>query len=185
MPIEAELKARVRDPGGVCDLLRNRSVEQVETYHDAYFDRPDRTLTDEGRELRVRVIDAEDGSRAVLTYKEPAVDQASGSKPEYESGVENAAAVRAILGHLGYVQTIAFTKHCRNYRFTWSSWDMLATVVQVPELSGTFLEVETIVTDDVPSALEAVRTVLGELGITEDDLITEQYTDAVRAQRGT
>lgn len=184
MSVEAELKAHVRKPDRVRDLLRNRSTERVEIYVDTYFDRPDGTLTDDGRELRVRVIDGEDGSRAVLTYKEPAVDQSSGSKPEYESGVEDAAAVRAILDHLGYVQTIAFTKHCRNYRFMVDGRNILATLVHVPELSGTFLEVETIAEeDDVPSALDAVRSVLGELGITEDNLTTEQYTEAVKAAR--
>jgi len=56
---------------------------------------------------------------------------------------------------------------------------MLATMVTVPELDGTFVEVETMATgDDVGAALTDVRGVLGELGITGVDLTTELYTDA-------
>ncbi len=61
---------------------------------------------------------------------------------------------------------------------------MLATLVRVPELDGTFLEVETMADEgDLAAALRDVREVLGELGIGEQDLTTEQYTDAVAARR--
>lgn len=62
---------------------------------------------------------------------------------------------------------------------------MLATLVRVPELDGTFLELETMVADDaeLPAALDDVRSVLGELGIEEKDFTTELYTDAVAARR--
>jgi len=74
--------------------------------------------------------------------------------------------------------------HCANYRFTAKGRDMLATVVTVPEIDGTFLELETPTgQDDLAAALGDVRAVLGELGIGEDDLITEQYTDAVMRAR--
>ena len=61
---------------------------------------------------------------------------------------------------------------------------MLATVVTVPEIEGTFLELETLAGEaDLAAALGDVRTVLGKLGIGEDDLTTEQYTDAVMRAR--
>ena len=63
--------------------------------------------------------------------------------------------------------------------------DLLATLVRVPETDGTFLEVETAAADEAgpPAALAVVRSVLAGLGIGEDDLTTEQYTDAVAAVR--
>lgn len=57
---------------------------------------------------------------------------------------------------------------------------MLATVVTVPQIDGTFIELETIVPQrEVKAALRDIRAVLHELGITDEDLTTEQYTDAV------
>jgi adenylate cyclase, class 2 len=69
--IEAELKARVRDPARVRELLRQRAPEEVAIYSDAdaYFDTADRTLTRDGRELRIRAIHADTTDRTVLTYK--------------------------------------------------------------------------------------------------------------------
>lgn len=60
-------------------------------------------------------------------------------------------------------------------------------MVTIPELAGqTFIELETLADpDDVDTALEVVRPVLHELGIEEDDLTTQTYTDAVAAQRST
>ena len=67
---------------------------------------------------------------------------------------------------------------------TSSGSGMLATVVRVPELDGTFIEVETMTDEDnTTAALADIRAVLHQLGIAEDDLSTEQYTDAVLTAR--
>lgn len=184
--IEAELKARVRDPEGLRARLRRRAEEEISVYRDTYFDRPEGALTAEGRELRIRIVETGNGRRSILTYKEPAVDEASGSKPEHETQVADPQVIDTMLRALGAVELVAFSKHCANYRFTERGRDFLATVVTVPELDGTFLEVETRADgDDLDTALADVRAVLADLGITDADLTTEQYTDAVmRARRG-
>ena len=43
--IEAELKARVNDPGRLRERLRQRADEELSTYRDTYYDRPDGSLT--------------------------------------------------------------------------------------------------------------------------------------------
>jgi adenylate cyclase class 2 len=182
--IEAELKARVRDPSALRERLRRLAGEELSVYRDTYYDRAGRDLTAQGRELRVRVMETSGVRRAVLTYKEPAADAASGSKPEHETKVADAAVVDEILRALGLEHLVAFEKHCANYRFTAKGRDMLATMVTVPEIDGTFLELETLASeDDLAPALGDVRAVLGELGIAEDDLTTEQYTEAVMRAR--
>ncbi|AJT64434.1 hypothetical protein T261_2761 [Streptomyces lydicus] len=62
---------------------------------------------------------------------------------------------------------------------------MLATLVEVPEIQGTFLEVETMVQaeHELSAALDDVRSVMTQLGIHEGDFTTERYTDAVAASR--
>jgi adenylate cyclase, class 2 len=178
--IEAGLKARVRDPEQVREQLGELAAGENSTYHDTYYDWPGGQLTSAGRELRLRVVETAGRHQALLTYKDQAVDAASGSKPEHETEVSAAAAVDAVLRGLGLVCLVAFDKQCTNYRFVAQGRDMLATVVQVPELDGTFLELETM-TDEaaIRAALADVRAVLHQLGITDDGLTTEQYTEAV------
>jgi len=185
--VEAELKALARDPERIHTALSQRAVGEHSIYTDRYFDYPDRGWTRQGTELRVRTIVGELGpTQALLTFKEPAVDHASGSKPEHETVIGDADVLITVLTALGVEPIIAFEKHCVNYRFTTHGRDLLATVVTVPELAGqTFIELETIADrDDVDAALDVVRSVLRELGIEDSDLTTQAYTNAVAAQRG-
>lgn len=182
--IEAELKARVRDPDGLHARLSDLAAGERSVYRDVYYDHPGRDLTVAGRELRLRVIESAAGTRSLLTFKEPAVDAASGSKPEHETQVSDPVAVGVLLTGVGLEVVVAFEKHCTNYRFSTGGRDLLATVVTVPELDGTFIELETMTEPgDVDAALADVRAVLRRLGIEGGDFTTEQYTDAVLASR--
>ncbi|MEU6507793.1 class IV adenylate cyclase [Streptomyces sp. NPDC046942] len=182
--IEAELKARVHTPEAVMRQLDARATARVEVYRDTYYDRPDGSLEKADQELRVRTVHGADSTRTVLTFKGAAVDQESGSKPEHETRVQDAEAAHAILRGLGHVPVIAFEKRCRNYEFEAYGRRMLATLVRVPEIDGTFLEVETLVDEaDLAAALEDVRAALADLGIGPEDLTRETYTGAVAAQR--
>lgn len=182
--IEAELKARVHTPETVLRLLEERATGRAEVYRDTYYDDAGGGLEAKDQELRVRTVHGPQDTRTVLTFKDAKVDEASGSKPEHETGVADAAAVHAMLRGLGYVPVIAFEKRCRNYEFEARGRQMLATLVRVPEADGTFLELETLVDEaEVSAALADVRGVLEELGIHEGDLTRELYTDAVAARR--
>jgi adenylate cyclase class 2 len=182
--IEAELKARVHAPETVLRLLDKRATGRAEVYRDTYYDDAHGTLEQRDQELRVRTVHGPDDTRTVLTFKDAKVDEVSGSKPEHETRVADAEAVHAMLRGLGYVPVIAFEKRCRNYDFEARGRRMLATLVRVPEVDGTFLELETLVDEtELSAALADVRSVLQELGIHEDALTRELYTDAVRARR--
>lgn len=121
----------------------------------------------------------------MLTFKEPAVDAATGSKPEHETTAGDAAALITVLTALGAQEVLAFEKRCTNYRFTAHGRELLATVVTVPELAGdTFVELETLAApDDIDAALTVVREVLAELGIEPGDHTADLYADAVVAAR--
>ncbi|CBG71951.1 putative adenylate cyclase [Streptomyces scabiei 87.22] len=186
--IEAELKARVRAPEVVARVLGVWGEGRAETYRDTYDDLPDGSLRGRDEELRLRCT-ADHGTgerRALLTFKAAAVDEESGSKPEYGTRVEDAQVAHAILRRLGYVPAIVFEKHCRSHSFEAYGRRMLATLVRVPELDGTFLEVESLVReeDEVAGALDGIRAVLRDLGIAPGDLTRESYTAAVAAVRG-
>ncbi|MFE0188978.1 class IV adenylate cyclase [Streptomyces sp. NPDC058989] len=182
--IEAELKARVHNPEYVMGQLDRITEGRAEVYQDTYYDDPSGRLGAQDQELRVRTIHGPDSTRSLLTYKSARIDAESGSKPEHETRVDDAEAVHAMLRGLGYVTAISFRKHCRNYEFRSHGRSLLATLVQVPEIEGTFLEVETMVSKEkeLSSALDDVRSVMGELGIHADDFTTVLYTDAVAAR---
>jgi adenylate cyclase, class 2 len=182
--IEAELKATVSDPGALSRALGRLALGEPSTYRDVYYDDPAGTLTASGRELRVRVVETAATGRTILTYKEPAADEASQSKPEHETTAASAEVLDTVLSALGLVHMVAFEKRCVNYRFTARGRDMLATVVTVPEIGGTFIELETMADhDDLGPALGDVRAVLAELGIGADALTTDTYTGAVMRAR--
>lgn len=185
MPIEAELKARLREPRRVRDSLGDIAPGNPSIYRDVYYDRPDQALTRDNQELRVRTITTDGSIRIVLTYKGPIVDETSGSKPEYETEVGDSAIIHSILCALGFEVLISFEKHCVNYDFTTLGRRMIATLVTIPELNGTFLEMETLTEDltDLTPALQAIRDTLTTLGIDEADLTTELYTEAVKRHR--
>ncbi|MCI0690112.1 MAG: CYTH domain-containing protein [Sporichthyaceae bacterium] len=184
--IEAELKARVREPERVRAALEARAPGVVAIYRDTYYDQPGGELAAGERELRVRVVEDATGRRCMLTYKAAIVDVASGSKPEYEIRADDPDSLDAILTGLGFEHLIAFEKHCVNFAITAYGRVMTATLVRVPELPGqAFLEVESLVEAEqaVPPALADIRRLLAELGISETDLTIELYTEAVAASR--
>jgi adenylate cyclase, class 2 len=187
VPIEVERKARVSDPERIKALLARRASAEASTYHDTYYDWPDSRLErDGGQELRVRLVENDGGQlRVLLTFKAAMLDRSS--TPEFETTVGDLSAADAILTGLGLVHLVAFHKRCVNYTFRANGHDIKATVVQVPELEGeTFLEVETIIDDrgQTVAASNAVHSVLGDLGLSDEDLTDELYVDRVRARRG-
>jgi adenylate cyclase class 2 len=182
--IEAELKARLSEVDAVRAELGRRATVERAIYRDTYYDTPGGQLERDGRELRLRTVETPGLIRHLLTYKEAAVEQASGSKPEYETAVTTPSAVAHMLEGLGYAPSIELTKDCENYRFSAGGRDFLATVVQVPEIEGTFLEVETQADEqDLTAAISAVRSLIQGLGVDESELTTELYTYAVRSAR--
>ena len=181
--IEAELKVRVHDAESLNARLRRLGEPELSTYEDTYYDRPDGSLDADDRELRIRTITTGQTSKTVLTYKEPALAD-SGSKPEYELEISDAAALAHIVSALGYPPSTRLTKHCTNFRFGHEGRQVLATIVQVPEVDGTFMEVEMMVEEkDLAAALGSLHSLLADLR--ECDLTDEKYTDAVATARGT
>jgi adenylate cyclase class 2 len=183
--IEAEIKGRVRDPDRLHAQLSSWADPYSATYSDTYF-RRGAELVDDDRELRVRQVSTDHDTTYLLTYKGPTIDAASGSKGEWETSVGDAETMCAVLGHLGFEVLVAFTKCCTNYRFERDGRSVLATVVTLPEVDGTFVEVETIAQDeeDLDAALLVVRDVLRDVGIGAADFTTDTYTAAVLATRG-
>lgn len=183
MSIEAEVKARVQYPDQVRQHLAQWVDAEIATYSDTYFHRGPE-LAEDDRELRVREVRTDDNTINLLTYKGATVDADSGSKGEWETSIADAETMRTILVRLGFEVYVALTKDCTNYRFDRDGRSILATIVRVPEIDDTFIEVETTAEEsELDAALAAVRDVLRELGIGPADETRETYTGAVLAAR--
>lgn len=173
---EAVLRARARDPGQLRGQLSSLAAAEAATYRDTYYDHPDGALAAAGRELRVRVAEASGGlRRATLTYTEAPAPEV------HETVVADAAVADRVLLALGLVHAVTLAQHRESYRFTGRHRDVLAALVTIPELGAVFLELQTPATGDGQAeAMADLRAIGGELGITGEDLIEEQYADAVR-----
>ncbi|MBF6174104.1 class IV adenylate cyclase [Nocardia blacklockiae] len=181
--IEAEYKARLGDPDVVRANLRQRARSENVSYRDVYFDRGNE-LGQAGRDFRLRTIIGEDETRYLLTFKDSAVDSETASKPEFETVIGEREPMEEIIARLGYLPVMELTKQCENFRFVSHGRKLLATVVTVPEIEGTFLELETQATEEnLRAVLRDLRMVLAELGVSEDELTAELYTDAVAEAR--
>lgn len=179
------MKARLRDPENVVRRLEEHGTSRDDVYEDRYYDTLSADLAREDRELRLRTIHGQNGTESILTYKDARLDEASGSKPEHETGVDNPEAVHAMLERLGFTISVEFEKRCKNFKFPAVGREMKATIVTVPDIGNVFLELETLVADEVQlhAALDDVRNVLSELGVEESELTNELYTEAVIAAR--
>ena len=151
MALETEIKFCVQDFEALRKSLTAHGAELVSRRFEsnAVYDDPGRSLKARGILLRLR----SDG-RDLLTLKRPP-DAPAGStsfkhQEEFETGVTDPAAVRAMLDALGYAPAFAYEK----LRETWSMGAVLVCLDTLP--FGKFVEME-----GEESALRAVAETLG------------------------
>lgn len=164
-PDELEgLRRRLRELGA---RLLSRRRE-----HDIYFEHPCRSLHENDEVLRLRVAEG----RALLTYK-------SASRPplktreEIEVRVDDAQALRSILQHLGFSESLSLSKLREEY-----SLDREGVKVCIDHVKGLgyYLEVEAR-SENPEEAERRIRRVLSTLGLEGRPLITTSYAELLRA----
>ena len=136
--VELKLRADHDRVRGRLDDIGATHVGTV-TQEDTYFDAPDRNFADTDEALRIRRERRGDNDPAVatLTYKGPLVEEASKTRQEAETHVEDGAALRSILEGLGYQQAATVRKERTRY----SVEDCTVTLDAVEGL-GEFVEIE-------------------------------------------
>jgi len=146
---EVEVKVRA-DHDRVREALAREGAEPLGSSEqvDTYYDHPTRSFAATDEALRVR----REGERAVLTYKGPKVDDRSKTRREVESGLEDPAAVDAVLRAVGFEPVATVRKTRERYRVA-GERDYLVTLDDVAGL-GEFVEVEA---EADEASLAAVR----------------------------
>lgn len=160
--MEVEVKARVEDLDEVRARLRELGADLVDQRREAdvYFDHPERSFAETDEALRVR----RQGSQTRLTYKGPRVDETTKTRKEIELAVADDERICSLLAALGFQASGEVAKQRETHRLR----GMTVTLDQVDGL-GSFVEVETVVQEDVDEAREAVLGLVEELGLTETE----------------
>ncbi len=155
MPVEIEAKFRLPDPETLRPLLTAAGARRLRAVleHNTYFDTPDESLRKSDRGLRIRRIEADDGSRRTeLTYKGPRRPGEVKVRQEEEIVIPSAEPAAAILAGLGYRPGVRFQKRRESFQLGGARVEL----DELPEL-GFFLEIEA--ADE--RTVQAVRRKLG------------------------
>ena len=185
---EVELKAIVRN--------KSATIEQIEelcdetglklVYDDVYLDK-ENTLTVADKELRLRNKTNRDSgeSRFFLTFKDSPFDEKSKSKPEFETEITDFNTAIAIFKKLGYSISMRYTKECLIYNLTYRDIKLEVSIVELPELKNTFIEVETQTETEKDTKLlfKILHEFLNQIGISQADLTSQYYVDAIKEKR--
>lgn len=181
--VPADLEAtreRLREAGaGRVDARRQR---------DTYYDAPHREFAETDEALRIRretplaeagVSAADDGESvaapdpaATVTYKGPLLEEASKTRTEHETGVDDGEALAAVLSGLGFAPAATVEKR----REFWSYDGFTVTLDAVTGLDE-YVEIEREVEaeSEVDAARDAAVAALDRLGLDADDQVRTSY----------
>ncbi|WP_416440716.1 class IV adenylate cyclase [Leeuwenhoekiella sp. A16] len=185
---EVELKAIVRNRSATITQIENLCNETALNlvYDDVYLDK-ENTLTTVDKELRLRNKTNRDSgeSRFFLTFKDSPFDEKSKSKPEFETEIADFNTGIAIFQKLGYSISMRYTKECLIYNLTYQDIKLEVSIVKLPELENTFIEVETQTETekDIKSRFKILHEFLNQIGIAQIDITSQYYVDAIKEKR--
>ncbi len=164
--IETELKLRIPATGPFRSLLEAIGFHEVTTAQpeqSILWDRDD-DLRVQGSALRTRAY----AGRFRLTWKGPKVpDALLKIRPEHETGIEDAAALEAILRALGYEPILRMEK----LRSVWERAELEACLDETP--FGCYLELE--------GEPQAIRAAMESLGLATDRAEPRSYPELYQA----
>lgn len=182
--IEAEMKCKIRDKDAVFRKLLSLGFQ--EDFHvketDTYFDNEQGVIRNGDSALRIReTIDLSDGRRlSMITFKGKKMDLTSMTRPEFETEVESADTMEAILNALGYrkVQPVVVKE-----RTQFSLEEMHACLDTVEGL-GDFLELEVMVETESErdDTLIRIEDMLETLGFSLPDTTTTSYLSQLQKE---
>lgn len=167
------------------ETLRERLTEVGATargtvvQRDTYYDAPHREFATTDEALRIRRVERDEGVESRITYKGPLVDDASKTRREHETGVDDDGSLAAALEALGFEPAATVTKRRESF-----SLDGVTVTLDDVEEAGQFVELEA--DGDVPeSAVDRVRETVTEtarsLGLDPDESVQTSYLEMVLA----
>ncbi|MDB9235153.1 class IV adenylate cyclase [Halorubrum ezzemoulense] len=189
---EVEIKVPA-DLDATRERLREVGAEHVaaKRQRDTYYDAPHREFAETDEALRIRrempLSDGEgsassaDDPAATITYKGPLLDEASKTRAEHETGVDDGEALAAALSGLGFEPAATVEKR----REFWAYDGFTVTLDAVTGLDE-YVEIERAVESEgeVDAAREAAIEALDRLGLDADDQVRTSYLGLLLAGEG-
>ncbi|MDB9278360.1 class IV adenylate cyclase [Halorubrum ezzemoulense] len=180
---EVEIKVPA-DLDATRERLREVGAEHVaaKRQRDTYYDAPHREFAETDEALRIRrempLSDGEgsassaDDPAATITYKGPLLDEASKTRAEHETGVDDGEALAAALSGLGFEPAATVEKR----REFWAYDGFTVTLDAVTGLDE-YVEIERAVESEgeVNAAREAAIEALDRLGLDADGQVRTSY----------
>ncbi|WP_434522410.1 class IV adenylate cyclase [Halorubrum sp. AS12] len=176
------------------ERLREAGAERVDArrQRDTYYDAPHREFAETDEALRIRretplaegvESPPEDDSdaAATVTYKGPLLDEASKTRAEHETGVDDGEALAAVFSGLGFEPAATVEKR----REFWSYDGFTVTLDAVTGLDE-YVEIERAVETEgeVDAAREAAVDALDHLDLDADEQVRTSYLGLLLAGEG-
>lgn len=191
---EVEIKVQA-ELDATRERLREAGAERVDArrQRDTYYDAPHRDFAETDEALRIRretplaavegpsegEASSEDAApepdadaAATITYKGPLLEEASKTRAEHETGVDDGEALAAVLSGLGFEPAATVEKR----REFWSYDGFTVTLDAVSGLDE-YVEIEREVDEEsqVDAAREAAVAALDRLGLDADEQVRTSY----------
>lgn len=171
---EVEMKVRA-DHDRIRRKLAERGATELGaiTQRDTYYNAPMRDFAETDEALRVRCEKGGGTGQATLTYKGPLVGEASKTREEHETALEDGDAMTAILDGLGFVPVETVEKE----RERFSLAEHVVALDSVTGL-GEFVEIEAEAREEaIDDAREGVAETLESLALDPDEEIRTSYLE--------
>jgi|Deesub1362A_J573_1020465.scaffolds.fasta_scaffold00869_22 adenylate cyclase class 2 len=166
--IETEVK--VRASYEILKKLKEKFEFIGEEQHkDIYFNAPDRDFSRSDEALRLRKVNG----KTILTYKGARKKSNLKSRYEIQLEVSNFENAKKLLEALGYKEVKRIEKKRRLFRRD----NAIICFDNVVGL-GSFIEVE-ILGEDLEEAEKRIKEILEELGLSNEELITNSYLELI------
>ncbi|MFB6198109.1 MAG: class IV adenylate cyclase [Halobacteriaceae archaeon] len=173
---EVEMKARA-DHGRVRDRIAaiGGTSDGTVIQADTFYDHPARSFAETDEALRLRYEESTDGEtgRTTLTYKGPRMDDASKTRRELETNVQDGSSTDALLQALNFNPVGEVRKRRNQYRV-----DNFTIALDRVAGLGDFVEVERKGKETEIDSLQAdVAGLLRRLGLDPADQIRASYLE--------
>lgn len=185
--IEVEIKLKINSIPPVLESLKTLGFKELSTLTeiDTYFDSKPGTVRANDQALRIRETKNHTTGEhfCQVNFKDRKINSESVTRPEFETLVDDALAIKQILGGLGYFPVEPIVKKLRRELISGEINACLDTV----EGLGDYLELEIVgdfSEEEIDEKLKVLSGIVKDVGYDMSDTTTISYLSALQILSG-